>query len=152
MKRLTAYTKEGKGLKLTPGSPSFKKEAELIFVELEQLTEEGNFLLFILDRGEGFQELTGFRLRCLLCGLPVQFAIQKIPYIEETIRTTAQVSCLFCHCCTLSTCLFVWWKDTGPNGRCQVLKRKVKRATASPTMACRETDDIREAVVGISGG
>jgi hypothetical protein len=28
MKRLTSCSKEGKGLKLTPGSPSFKKEAE----------------------------------------------------------------------------------------------------------------------------
>ncbi|MCX6141966.1 MAG: hypothetical protein NTZ35_01980 [Ignavibacteriales bacterium] len=28
MKRLTAYAKEGKGVKLTPGSPSFKMEAE----------------------------------------------------------------------------------------------------------------------------
>ena len=28
MKRLTAYAKEDKGVKLTAGSPSFKKEAE----------------------------------------------------------------------------------------------------------------------------
>ncbi|MCX6141829.1 MAG: hypothetical protein NTZ35_01280 [Ignavibacteriales bacterium] len=28
MKRLSSYGKVGKGLKLTPGSPSFKKEAE----------------------------------------------------------------------------------------------------------------------------
>ena len=28
MKRLKAYSKEGKGVKLTPGSPSFKMEAE----------------------------------------------------------------------------------------------------------------------------
>jgi len=28
MKRLNSYSKDGKGIKLTPGSPSFKKEAE----------------------------------------------------------------------------------------------------------------------------